>query len=222
MGTIAAGVAKGPRRCHPCLRRQRRHRRQPVEQHQEPGLPFGIGLAETHQVLLANGLPPRVTVRADGGLATSRDVVAGDHAGRRRGELRHECDDRRGCIMARVCHKNTCPVGVATQDPELHARNSRHAGGCHPLHGGRRRGCAGSGLGTSGRGRGPDIRIRRLHQTRREFLDLADWSTAQAQCPGRSLASGHKLQRTDRTRGAALRTSTACRCSALRWRCPGA
>ena len=83
------------------------------------GLPWEIGLAETHQVLLANGLRTRVTLRTDGGLATGRDVVDRRHAGRRRDELWHQRHDRRGCIMARVCHKNTCPVGVATQDPEL-------------------------------------------------------------------------------------------------------
>jgi glutamate synthase domain-containing protein 2 len=59
----------------PHLRGHRRHRRQPVEQHQECGSPWEIGLAETHQVLLANGLRTRVTVRTDGGLATGRDVV---------------------------------------------------------------------------------------------------------------------------------------------------
>jgi glutamate synthase domain-containing protein 3 len=70
-------------------------------------------------VLLANGLRTRVTVRADGGLATGRDVVMATMLGADEVSFGTSAMIAEGCIMARVCHKNTCPVGVATQDPEL-------------------------------------------------------------------------------------------------------
>ena len=91
----------------------------PLSSIKHAGLPWEIGLAETHQVLLANGLRTRVTVRADGGLATGRDVVMATMLGADEVSFGTSAMIAEGCIMARVCHKNTCPVGVATQDPEL-------------------------------------------------------------------------------------------------------
>jgi hypothetical protein len=91
----------------------------PLSSIKHAGLPWEIGLAETHQVLLANGLRTRVTVRTDGGLATGRDVVMATMLGADEVSFGTSAMIAEGCIMARVCHKNTCPVGVATQDPEL-------------------------------------------------------------------------------------------------------
>jgi glutamate synthase (NADPH/NADH) large chain len=86
------------------------------------GSPWEIGLAETHQTLVMNRLRGRIAVQVDGGLRTGRDVVVGallgaDEFGFATGALIAE-----GCIMMRKCHLNTCPAGVATQDPELRKR----------------------------------------------------------------------------------------------------
>ncbi|MCC6303399.1 MAG: glutamate synthase subunit alpha, partial [Gammaproteobacteria bacterium] len=86
------------------------------------GLPWEIGLAETHQTLVLNRLRGRIAVQVDGGLRTGRDVVIGallgaDEFGFATAPLIVE-----GCIMMRKCHLNTCPVGVATQDPVLRKR----------------------------------------------------------------------------------------------------
>ena len=91
----------------------------PLSSIKNAGLPWEIGLAETHQVLLANGLRTRVTLRTDGGMATGRDVVIAAMLGADEVSFGTSAMIAEGCIMARVCHKNTCPVGVATQDPEL-------------------------------------------------------------------------------------------------------
>ncbi|HEB98181.1 MAG TPA: glutamate synthase subunit alpha, partial [Thiotrichales bacterium] len=86
------------------------------------GSPWEIGLAETHQTLVLNKLRTRISVQVDGGMRTGRDVVVGallgaDEFGFATAPLIVE-----GCIMMRKCHLNTCPVGVATQDPELRKR----------------------------------------------------------------------------------------------------
>lgn len=86
------------------------------------GMPMEIGLAEAHQTLVLNGLRSRVTLQADGQLKSGRDVVVaallgGEEYGFATGPL-----IALGCIMMRKCHMNTCPVGVATQDPELRAK----------------------------------------------------------------------------------------------------
>ena len=72
--------------------------------------------------MLANGLRTRITLRTDGGLATGRDVVMAAMLGADEFSFGTSAMIAEGCIMARVCHKNTCPVGVATQDPELRAK----------------------------------------------------------------------------------------------------
>ena len=91
----------------------------PLTSLRHAGSPWEIGLAETHQTLVLNKLRSRVCVQADGGLRTGRDVViaallGADEFGFATAPLIAE-----GCIMMRKCHLNTCPVGVATQDPEL-------------------------------------------------------------------------------------------------------
>ncbi|MEJ7711201.1 MAG: glutamate synthase-related protein [Pyrinomonadaceae bacterium] len=93
----------------------------PLHQHQaRRRLPWELGLAETHQTLLLNDLRSRIVVEADGQLKTGRDVVVACFA---RAPKNSVSPPRRlvalGCIMMRVCHLNTCPVGVATQDPAL-------------------------------------------------------------------------------------------------------
>ncbi|MBW7883035.1 MAG: glutamate synthase large subunit [Caldilineaceae bacterium] len=119
VGTIAAGVAKGMADVIHISGASGGTGASPLSSVKNAGLPWEIGLAETHQVLLANGLRTRVTVRTDGGLATGRDVVIAAMLGADEMSFGTSAMIAEGCIMARVCHKNTCPVGVATQDPEL-------------------------------------------------------------------------------------------------------
>ncbi|MCZ6718147.1 MAG: glutamate synthase large subunit [Gammaproteobacteria bacterium] len=83
------------------------------------GSPWELGLAETHQVLLANNLRSRIKVRADGGLKTGRDVVVAALLGAEEYGFGTSPIVTIGCIMLRKCHCNTCSVGVATQNPEL-------------------------------------------------------------------------------------------------------
>ncbi len=122
VGTIAAGVAKGFADVIHMSGHAGGTGASPLSSIKNAGLPWEIGLAETHQVLLANGLRTRVTLRADGGLATGRDVVIAAMLGADEFSFGTSAMIAEGCIMARVCHKNTCPVGVATQDPELRAK----------------------------------------------------------------------------------------------------
>ncbi|CAK0794325.1 unnamed protein product [Prorocentrum cordatum] len=83
------------------------------------GLPWEIGLAETHQTLVLNGLRDRVTVQTDGQIRTGRDVVMAALLGAEEVAMTTAPLIALGCVMMRKCHLNTCPVGVATQDPEL-------------------------------------------------------------------------------------------------------
>jgi glutamate synthase (ferredoxin) len=119
VGTIAAGVAKAVADVIHISGASGGTGASPLSSIKNAGLPWEIGLAETHQVLLANGLRTRVTVRTDGGLASGRDVVIAAMLGADEVSFGTSAMIAEGCIMARVCHKNTCPVGVATQDPEL-------------------------------------------------------------------------------------------------------
>src|SRR4029079_1335883 len=83
-----------------------------------------IGIAETQQALLDSGLRTRVVLQTDGQMRTGRDVVIGALLGADEIGISTAPLIATGCIMMRVCHLNTCPVGVATQDPELRARFS--------------------------------------------------------------------------------------------------
>jgi glutamate synthase (ferredoxin) len=122
VGTIAAGVAKGFADVIHLSGHSGGTGASPLSSIKNAGLPWEIGLAEIHQVLLANGLRTRITLRTDGGLATGRDVVMAAMLGADEFSFGTSAMIAEGCIMARVCHKNTCPVGVATQDPELRAK----------------------------------------------------------------------------------------------------
>src|SRR5690606_38094798 len=86
------------------------------------GSPWEIGLAETHQTLVANRLRGRIAVQVDGGVRTGRDVVIGAFLGADEFGFATAPLVAAGCIMMRKCHLSTCPVGVATQDTGLRAR----------------------------------------------------------------------------------------------------
>jgi glutamate synthase (ferredoxin) len=86
------------------------------------GLPWEVGLAETQQTLVLNNLRDRVRVRTDGGLQTGRDVVIAAILGADEFSFGTAALVAEGCLLARACHSNTCPVGVATQDPKLRAK----------------------------------------------------------------------------------------------------
>jgi glutamate synthase (NADPH/NADH) large chain len=122
VGTIAAGVAKAHADHVTIAGYDGGTGASPVTSIKHAGLPWEIGLAETHQTLVLNKLRGRICVQADGGMRTGRDVVVAallgaDEFGFATAPLIVE-----GCIMMRKCHLNTCPVGVATQDPELRKR----------------------------------------------------------------------------------------------------
>src|SRR5205823_1359440 len=86
------------------------------------GSPWEIGLSETQQTLVLNGLRGRIAVQVDGGLRTGRDVVIGALLGADEFGFSTAPLIAAGCIMMRKCHLNTCPVGIATQDPVLRKR----------------------------------------------------------------------------------------------------
>src|SRR5205807_3497976 len=91
----------------------------PLTSIKHAGAPWELGLAETHQTLLLNDLRSRIVVEVDGQLKTGRDVVIGALLGAEEFGFATGPLVALGCIMMRVCHLNTCPVGVATQDPKL-------------------------------------------------------------------------------------------------------
>ena len=86
------------------------------------GLPWELGLAETHQTLVLNNLRSRIAVETDGQLKTGRDVVIAALLGAEEFGFATAPLVATGCIMMRVCHLNTCPAGIATQDPRLRAK----------------------------------------------------------------------------------------------------
>ena len=94
----------------------------PLSSIQHAGTPWELGLAETHQVLVLNGLRSRVRLQVDGQLKTGRDVAFAALLGADEFGFATAPLVASGCIMMRKCHLNTCPVGIATQDPVLRAR----------------------------------------------------------------------------------------------------
>ena len=122
VGTVAAGVAKC-RADHITISGfEGGTGASPLTSLTHAGSPWEIGLAETQQTLLLNGLRSRVAVQVDGGLRTGRDVAVGALLGADEFGFSTAPLIASGCIMMRKCHLNTCPVGVATQDPVLRAR----------------------------------------------------------------------------------------------------
>ena len=119
VGTIAAGVAKGNADEVLISGHDGGTGASPLTSIKHTGGPWELGLAETQQTLVLNGLRDRVRVQADGTLKTGRDVVVAALLGAEQFGFGTAAIITQGCIMMRKCHKGTCPVGVATQDPEL-------------------------------------------------------------------------------------------------------
>ena len=122
VGTVAAGVAKCSANHITISGYEGGTGASPLTSLTHAGLPWEIGLAEVHQTLLLNGLRGRITVQADGGLRTGRDVLVAALLGADEYGFATAPLIAAGCIMMRKCHLNTCPVGIATQDPVLRAR----------------------------------------------------------------------------------------------------
>jgi len=122
VGTVAAGVSKA-RADHVTISGfEGGTGASPITSLTHAGSPWEIGLAETHQTLVLNGLRGRIAVQVDGGLRTGRDVIIGAILGAEEFGFSTAPLISMGCIMMRKCHLNTCPVGVATQNPELRKR----------------------------------------------------------------------------------------------------
>ena len=119
VGTIAAGVAKAKADVVLIAGHDGGTGASPVSSIKHAGLPWELGLAETHQTLVKNKLRSRVTVQTDGQLKTGRDIAIATLLGAEEWGVATAALVVEGCIMMRKCHLNTCPVGVATQDPEL-------------------------------------------------------------------------------------------------------
>jgi glutamate synthase (NADPH) large chain len=122
VGTVAAGVAKAKADHITISGHDGGTGASPLSSIKHAGLPWELGLAETQQVLVENGLRGRVILQTDGQLKTGRDVAVAALLGAEDFAFSTAPLVATGCIMMRVCHLNTCPVGIATQDPELRAR----------------------------------------------------------------------------------------------------
>ena len=122
VGTVAAGVSKARSDHVTIAGYEGGTGASPLTSIKHAGSPWEIGLAETHQTLVANRLRGRIAVQVDGGIRTGRDVVVGALLGADEFGFATAPLIAAGCIMMRKCHLNTCPVGVATQDPVLRRR----------------------------------------------------------------------------------------------------
>ena len=124
IGTIAAGVAKANADVIQISGHDGGTGASPLSSIKHAGLPWELGLTEVHRSLMENGLRDRVLLRVDGGLKTGWDVVMGALMGAEEYGFGSIAMIAEGCIMARVCHTNQCPVGVATQQEALRKRFS--------------------------------------------------------------------------------------------------
>ncbi len=122
VGTVAAGVSKANADRVLISGHDGGTGASPLSSIQAAGVPWEIGLAETQQTLLLNDLRSRIVVQTDGQLKTGRDVVVAALLGADEMGFSTAPLIATGCIMMRACHLNTCPVGIATQDPELRKR----------------------------------------------------------------------------------------------------
>ncbi|HSE95036.1 MAG TPA: glutamate synthase large subunit, partial [Methylomirabilota bacterium] len=122
VGTVAAGVAKAHADVVLISGHDGGTGASPLTSIKHGGIPWELGLAETQQVLVLNRLRDRIVVQTDGQLKTGRDVVIAALLGAEEFGFSTAPLVVMGCVMMRVCHLNTCPVGVATQDPELRRR----------------------------------------------------------------------------------------------------
>ncbi|MBP1932787.1 glutamate synthase large subunit [Ammoniphilus resinae] len=119
VGTIAAGVAKGLADVILISGYDGGTGAAPRSSIKHAGIPWEIGLSETHQTLVLNGLRDRVVLEADGKMMTGRDIVMATLLGAEEYGFATTALVVLGCVLVRQCHLNTCPVGIATQDPEL-------------------------------------------------------------------------------------------------------
>jgi glutamate synthase (NADPH/NADH) large chain/glutamate synthase (ferredoxin) len=122
VGTVAAGVSKAHADVVLISGHDGGTGAAPLTSLKHAGVPWEIGLADTQQTLVLNGLRDRITVQCDGGMRTARDVIVAALLGAEEYGFATAPLVVSGCIMMRVCHLDTCPVGVATQNPELRAR----------------------------------------------------------------------------------------------------
>ena len=122
VGTVAAGVAKAGAQVILISGYDGGTGAAPQSSIHHAGLPWELGLAETHQTLIQNGLRERVRLETDGKLMTGRDVAIAALLGAEEFGFATAPLVTLGCVMMRVCHRDTCPVGVATQNPELRKR----------------------------------------------------------------------------------------------------
>jgi glutamate synthase (ferredoxin) len=122
VGTIAAGVAKGYADVVHISGHDGGTGASPLGSIKNAGVPWELGLAETQQVLVLNDLRGRVRLRADGGMKTGRDVMVAAMLGAEEYAFGTGALVAAGCVMARQCHSNVCPVGIAAQKPELRAK----------------------------------------------------------------------------------------------------
>jgi glutamate synthase (ferredoxin) len=122
VGTIAAGVAKALAEVVQISGANGGTGASPLSSIKNAGLPWELGLAETQQTLVENGLRDRVRVRVDGGFKTGRDVLIAALLGADEYSFGTAAMLAEGCIMVRACHRDTCPTGIATQRPGLRAK----------------------------------------------------------------------------------------------------
>lgn len=122
VGTIAAGVAKGHADAILISGGDGGTGASPLSSIKHAGVPWELGLPETHQVLVQNDLRGRVTLQTDGQIRTGRDVAIAALLGAEEFGVATAALVSLGCVMMRKCHQNTCPMGVATQDPRLRER----------------------------------------------------------------------------------------------------
>ena len=133
VGTVAAGVAKAHADLVLISGDSGGTGASPLSSIKHAGVPWELGLAETQQVLVMNDLRGRIRVQTDGKLQTGRDVVIAALLGAEEFGFSTAPLVSLGCIMMRKCHLNTCPVGIATQDPALRAKFAGAAGARHQL-----------------------------------------------------------------------------------------
>jgi len=119
VGTVAAGVSKANADVVLISGADGGTGASPLSSIQHAGLPWELGLAETHQTLVKNNLRSRITVQTDGQIRTGRDLAIATLLGAEEWGISTAALVVEGCIMMRKCHLNTCPVGIATQNPEL-------------------------------------------------------------------------------------------------------
>jgi glutamate synthase (NADPH/NADH) large chain/glutamate synthase (ferredoxin) len=122
IGTVACGVVKGGADVVLVSGGDGGTGASPLGSLKHTGFPWELSLAETHQALTASGLRTRARLRVDGGLKSGRDVIVAALLGAEEFDFGTAALVALGCVMARQCHLNTCPVGIATQNPELRSR----------------------------------------------------------------------------------------------------